>query len=108
MTGDSKYKNKYAALTAEYESNASNENKSLFAVEALAQGISHVSNDLTEKTQLSRIRTVSCEMITESSSKPAEAIPYLEEILFSRFDVNENLHVLKLSAAIPLMKLLLL
>ena len=91
MKSDSKYQNKYAALTAEYESNASDENKSLFAVEALSQGITHVSNDLTEKTQLSRIRTVSCEMITESSSKPAEAIPYLEEILFSRFDINEKL-----------------
>ena len=91
MKTDSKFQNKYAALKAEYESDASGENKSLFAVEALAQGLTNVSNDLTEQTQLSRIRVLGCEMITESSSKPSEAIPYLEEILFSRFDANEKL-----------------
>ncbi len=91
MKSDSKFKNKYAALTAEYESEAPDENRSLFAVAALEQGLLHVSNDITEQTQLSRIRTLSCEMITESSSKPSNAIPYLEEILFSRYDVNEKL-----------------
>ncbi len=91
MISDSKFINKYAALTAEYESKASDENKSLFAVEALAQGLTNVSNDLTENTQLSRIRTLACEMITASSSKPAEAIPYLEEMIFSRYDANEKL-----------------
>lgn len=91
MKSDPKFNNKYAALTAEYESDASDENKSLFAVEALEQGITHISNDITEQTELSRIRTLACEMITASVSKPAEAIPYLEEILFSRFDVNEKL-----------------
>jgi hypothetical protein len=91
MKRDSNFTNKYAALTAEYESEASNENMSKFAVAALDEGITYVSNDLTEKTQLSRIRTLACEMITASSSKPEEAIPYLEEILFSRFDLNEKL-----------------
>lgn len=91
MKRDTNFTNKYAALTAEYESGATDENKSKFAVAALAEGISNISNDLTEQTRLSRIRTLSCEMITASSSKPAEAIPYLEEILFSRFDLNEKL-----------------
>ena len=91
MKTETKFKNKYAALKAEYESDASDDNKSVFAVEGLAQGITNVSNDLTEQTQLSRIRVLSSEMITESSSKPAEALPYLEEILFSRFDANEKL-----------------
>lgn len=91
MKRDTNFINKYAALAAEYESGASDDNKSKFAVAALAEGITHVSNDLTEQTRLSRIRTLACEMITASSSKPAEAIPYLENILFSRFDINEKL-----------------
>ncbi len=91
MKGDTVFINKYEALSAEHESGASDENKSLFAVESLSQGISFVSNDLTEQTQLSRIRLLSCNMITASSVKPAEAIPYLEEMLFSRYDINEKL-----------------
>ncbi len=88
---DSDFKNKYLALEAENNSAAPDDKKAVFAAGALDQGITNKPGNIAEQTELSNIRLLSCSMIGASSVKPPEAVPYLKEMIFSNYDINEKL-----------------
>ncbi len=75
------YNLKLSALEAGEESNASDENKSLLAVTALDQGLSHSPQNVVEKTQLKSLRIKALVILEKSSSKPESAVPLMNSIL---------------------------
>ncbi|MDX9800917.1 MAG: hypothetical protein RBT69_06245 [Spirochaetia bacterium] len=91
MKKDSDFKNKYLALEAENNSSAPDEKKGVFASAALDEGITNKPGNIIEQTDLSNIRLLACSMIASSSVKPPEAVPYLKEMIFSNYDINEKL-----------------
>ena len=84
-------KNKYLALEAQHESAAPDEKKSALAVKGLFEGITRLANNVNDQNLLSEIRIISCRIISNSQVKDPDAIPYLEEMLYSRYDINEKL-----------------
>jgi HEAT repeat protein len=82
---------KYLALLAQNDSAAPDEKKSSLAVRGLHEGITNKASDISDKTRLSAIRLLSCKILTDSSVKAPEAVTYLEEMLFSNYDLNEKL-----------------
>jgi hypothetical protein len=75
------YDIKLAALTAGFKSKASDENKASLAVLALKEGLSISPMNPTEKTQLKSLRVLSLNVLESVSSKPDEAIPYMNKML---------------------------
>ena len=88
---ESDFNKKYQALQAQKDSAAPDEKKSFVAAGGLHEGIINKAGDISDQTILSSIRLLSCSIITESSVKPPEAVSYLEEMIFSNYDLNEKL-----------------
>lgn len=75
------YDLKLAALKAGEMSKASDENKSLMAVAALDQGLTHSPQNVVEKTQLKSLRIKALEILESSPSKPESAVSLMESML---------------------------
>lgn len=85
------FSGKYLALEAQNGSLASDENKAKVAVAGLNEGTRNKTNSISENAELSKIRLLSCRIISNSAYKPGEAVPFLEEMIFTNYDINERL-----------------
>ncbi|MCL2481543.1 MAG: HEAT repeat domain-containing protein [Spirochaetaceae bacterium] len=95
MEKDPNFSNKILALSTENESSASDEKKSNLATAALNEGIRHISNSVAETMELLTLRLLAYEMLSNSSYKDIEAVPYMERVLFDNYDISEKLTVIE-------------
>ena len=85
---------KLAALRAEDVSQASPQRKSEAAAEGLRQGVITEPKNIRDSSTLAVIRVLSMDMLIRNGATASEPIPFLEELLYKQYDINEKLTAL--------------
>jgi HEAT repeat protein len=90
---ESEYSVKLEALRAAQRSQAPPGGKAEIAAEAIKQGLKNEPRNAVEKSNLGQLRQLGLDMLIEygPADSDSKVVPYLEEILFRRFDINEQL-----------------
>lgn len=82
---------KLEALEAEGRSKAPDSGKAAVAAEAIRQGLINEPASQSAKSTLARLRYRGLELLIEHGPAETGVEEYLEEIIFSQFDINEQL-----------------
>ncbi len=88
---ESEYAVKLEALEVANRSQAPDPGKAAVAAEAIRQGLINEPANPSEQSTLGRLRQLGLEMLIAYGPAGTEVVPYLEEILFRQFDINEQL-----------------
>ncbi len=91
ITTDSSYREKQAALEAGLRSAAPEEVKTVLATTALEEALRNVGKNITQKAELGKIRRTSMYALISFEAANPEAVPLLEQLLYTKYDMNEKL-----------------